>query len=230
MSTYLIINICIIVIPLILSFEKRLKFYKKIPALMISVLSVGVVFIIWDIIAVSRKDWWFNSDHISGITIFNLPYEEILFFVTVPYSIVFIHECLKYYLKDKVFKINFVFIILIVMFFLIMGFIFHDKYYTSTVFIFCGLLILIIGLSSSALTLSRVTIFTIIISYAPFLIVNYILTSFPVVIYNQDSILGIRAASIPIEDFVYSFSMISGWLFVYREAAAIRIKGFAFNN
>jgi len=62
---------------------------------------------------------------------------------------------------------------------------------------------------------SWISILTILISFIPFFIVNYILTSLPVVEYNPEAILGIRVLTIPVEDFFYSFAMISGWIIIY---------------
>jgi len=56
---------------------------------------------------------------------------------------------------------------------------------------------------------------TIVISYIPFLIVNYLLTSIPIVTYNDFENFGIRIITIPIEDLGYSFAMISMWLLFY---------------
>jgi lycopene cyclase domain-containing protein len=57
---------------------------------------------------------------------------------------------------------------------------------------------------------------TIIISYLPFLIVNYFLTSIPIVTYNNSSFSTIRITTIPLEDFFYSLSMISMWILFYN--------------
>jgi lycopene cyclase domain-containing protein len=46
--------------------------------------------------------------------------------------------------------------------------------------------------------------------------VNYLLTSLPVVEYNPEAITGIRISTIPLEDFFYSFAMITSWLVVYE--------------
>jgi lycopene cyclase domain-containing protein len=64
--------------------------------------------------------------------------------------------------------------------------------------------------------LSKLFILTILISLVPFFIVNYILTALPVVEYNPQAILGIKIFTIPLEDIFYSFTMISGWLMVYK--------------
>jgi lycopene cyclase domain-containing protein len=42
----------------------------------------------------------------------------------------------------------------------------------------------------------------------PFFIVNGLLTSLPVVMYNATSNIGIRIWTIPIEDFIYNFFML----------------------
>ncbi len=67
MSEYLIINILIIIVPLFLSFEKKIKFYKKFPQLLISIIIVGGAFIIWDAAAANRGDWMFNPEFVNGL-------------------------------------------------------------------------------------------------------------------------------------------------------------------
>jgi len=63
-------------------------------------------------------------------------------------------------------------------------------------------------------------------SFIPFLIVNYALTSLPVVLYNPASVWGFRILTIPIEDFFYSFSMISFYIIVYTASEDLsRIRG-----
>lgn len=84
MSTYLLINIAIIFFPLILSFDKNLKFYKKVPYVLQSVAFISTAYIVWDVIATKRGDWAFNPEHLIGINILGLPIEEILFFSPSP--------------------------------------------------------------------------------------------------------------------------------------------------
>lgn len=215
MKLYLVINILIILFPLILSFDKRVKYYKNFIPVMLSIIIVGVIFLTWDSIAVSRGDWAFNEEYVTESNFVNLPYEEILFFITVPYSILFIYECFKHYLKDKTYTVNKAIPIIIVLTFLIMGIICYHKHYTSTVFIFSGIIIFLGFIFMREIILSKVFFLTVLVSYIPFFVVNYILTSIPVVIYNPAAILGIRVLSIPVEDFLYSFSMIFCWILVY---------------
>ena len=46
------------------------------------------------------------------------------------------------------------------------------------------------------------------LTYLPFIIANGILTGKPVVLYNDTLNLAIRAGTIPLEDFFFSFSML----------------------
>jgi lycopene cyclase domain-containing protein len=215
MSTYLFLNLAIIIFPVLLSFDKKVSFYKYFSSVVISIVIVGAAYIIWDAIAVMRGDWNFNPEYISGFTYFNLPLDEILFFISVPYACIFIYEVLLKYIGDKVVVLNrtLVFISIFVLFFLAISF--YQQYYTFTVLLFCAaFLIFSISFFNSILK-SKVYWMTILITYIPFLIINYILTSLPVVSYNSKAIWGIRIITIPLEDFFYSFSMISFWLLVY---------------
>lgn len=54
------------------------------------------------------------------------------------------------------------------------------------------------------------------LTFIPFLIVNYILTSLPVVTYNPNEITGFFVITIPAEDFFYSFSLIGFYILVYE--------------
>lgn len=215
MSEYLLINIFIIIVPLVLLFEQKLKFYKKLPAVIISILVVSTVYIIWDSFATKAGDWAFNPKYLIGIYFFDLPLEEILFFITVPYSVIFIYETVKFYLQEReIFFSRYIYFSVMIL--LIAGTIlFAHQNYTMIVLIYCITFFVLSLLFFPAILKSKIFWITILISYMPFLIVNYILTSLPIVTYNSSTIWGNRFLTIPLEDFFYSFSMISLWLLVY---------------
>lgn len=215
MSEYFLINIFTIIVPLLLAFENKLKFYKKLAAVITSISFISTVYIIWDVLATKAGDWAFNPKYLMGNYFLGLPLEEVLFFITVPYSIIFIYETVKFYLKEREIFFNKYFY-LGVMTLLIVGIIlFADQNYTMIVLIYCLVFFVLALFFFPAILKSKIFWVTILISYVPFLIVNYILTSLPIVTYNSSSIWGNRFLTIPLEDFFYSFSMISLWLFVY---------------
>lgn len=218
MSVYLLINILVIAVPLLLSFEKKLKYYKQFPAVIISILLTGGIFILWDIAATARGDWAFNPAYISGIKIFNLPLEEILFFVTVPYACLFIFETAAYYLPEKNLNINDNYFYSAAVIFLFGAVYFADNDYTFTVLLFSGIFLLITLNFYKEILKSKVYWTAISISFIPFLAVNYFLTSLPVVTYNSNAVFGLRFFTIPAEDFFYSYSMISYFILSYSAA------------
>ncbi|MFN3873688.1 MAG: lycopene cyclase domain-containing protein [Ignavibacterium sp.] len=216
MSTYLIINILIIIVPLILSFDKNISYYRKLPRLIFSILIVSSAFIIWDIFATKRGDWAFNPGHLVGIYIFGLPLEEVLFFITVPYSCVFIYETVKFYTKEKMLNISKNVFLVTGVILILLGIIFNYQHYTFTVSIFTGVFFLLAVFLKMNLLHSFHYWLTMLISFIPFLIVNYFLTSIPIVTYNDSAFFGKRFITIPLEDFLYSFSMISLWILFFE--------------
>lgn len=216
MSTYLIINIFIISIPLLLSFDNNLRYYKNLKRLLFSILIVSTAYIVWDIFATKRGDWAFNPDHLTGIYFFGLPLEEILFFITVPYSSIFIYETVKFYTKEKTFQFNKNIFHLAAVALILFAIIFNYQHYTFTVSIFTGLFFLLAIYLNIKLLYSFHYWLTMLISFIPFLIVNYFLTSIPIVTYNDSAFFGKRFITIPLEDFLYSFSMISLWILFYE--------------
>ena len=201
-----------------MSFERKIKFYKNYNHLIFSIFAVGIPFLIWDIIAEKRKDWVFNSKFITGIKIFNLPVEEILFFVTVPYSLIFLYETFIYYKRPKRINIDGNYLLLLSFVSLTVSVFFIRLNYTFTLFFFLFILFSVIAFSKVNFFKNRNLIFFFLFTFIPFFIVNYFLTSLPVVIYNSNAIWGIRILTIPLEDFFYSLSLVTGYLFTYEFA------------
>lgn len=216
MSTYLLINILIILFPLVLSFDKNLKFYRNVTYVLASILIVSSAYIVWDIIATNRGDWAFSEQHLLGIYFYVLPLEEILFFITVPYSCIFIYETIKFYINEKVYPIKKNIFLIPVISFIVLALVFNKQAYTFTVLLYSAAFFLLGVLTNSKLLTSKIFWISILICFVPFFIVNYFLTSIPVVTYNDTAFSAIRIITIPLEDFLYSFSMVSLWILFYE--------------
>jgi len=65
-----------------------------------SIVIMALIFIIWDVIFTKYDIWGFNDKYLVGLNIINLPLEEWLFFITIPYACVFIYDCIKYYFPN----------------------------------------------------------------------------------------------------------------------------------
>jgi lycopene cyclase domain-containing protein len=106
MSKYLLIELGILVVPLLMSFEKRIRYYRNFPAVIASTGVICFLYIYWDIMATARGDWAFNARYVMPWRLLGLPLEEWLFFLVVPYSCLFIYESVNYFFKDRVLRIS----------------------------------------------------------------------------------------------------------------------------
>lgn len=221
MSYYLYLNLLIIAFPLIFSFERRkIKFYTRIKPLLVSIFLVGIFFVGWDVYATSRGHWSFNPIYVNEIKILGLPIEEILFFVTVPYSCLFVFESILQFMGDKRMFAPKKWVSLIIGTLIIaVAFGFYSKEYTFLAIFSVGLSVLIISLINFKLFSSRAYWIYIFLTLILFLIFNFLLTSAPVVQYSSAAITGFRITTIPIEDFLFNFSMLTNYLIVYLWAS-----------
>ena len=207
-NTYLLINFLTVLFPVILSFDKRVRFFQSwkyiFPGLFIS----GLLFLFWDYLFTIYGVWSFNPDYVKGIYFLNLPLEEILFFVTVPFACIFIYECLNYYIKRDLLESVSVYITyLLIVLCAVLLILFYDRVYTLITY---GLLLVILLIAQFVLRLKFLSRFYLayLVSLIPFYIVNGLLTSIPVVMYNNEENMAFRVGTIPFEDHFYSMAML----------------------
>jgi len=96
MSKYGMVLILSGLFPFLLSFYPPLKFYKNIRSLCLSITAIVFIFGVWDIVATARNHWYFNPEGVGRMYIFNLPLEEALFFVVIPFCCIFTWEAIMY--------------------------------------------------------------------------------------------------------------------------------------
>ena len=216
MSFYLYLNLAIIAFPILLLFEKRIRFYTKLKPLAAALFMVGIFFVGWDVFATYRGHWLFNPAYVSDIKMLGLPVEEILFFVTVPYSCIFVFDSIIHFVGDKnLFSPRKWLFPVIGALIILCAFGFYGKEYTFLAILSVGLSILSVSILSVKLFSSRAYWIYTILTLVLFLVFNYILTSVPVVQYSSSAITGFRVTTIPIEDFLFNFSMLTDYLTVY---------------
>ncbi|WP_320113563.1 lycopene cyclase domain-containing protein [Draconibacterium orientale] len=212
MSLYFILLTASGAVPLLLSFDKRLQFYKQWKYVFPSILLVALVYIIFDVNFTNRGIWGFNPEYLSGIYLFSLPLEEILFFVVIPYASIFLHECVREYFPKLELpnSLNKILLIVLIILSVLVAIFNTDKSYTFYIALKLSIALLLALLLSSRIPRSFFITFLVIL--IPFLIVNGILTGSyingEVVWYNNNENLGLRVFTIPVEDFAYAFSMI----------------------
>ncbi len=206
--TYLLLDIGTLLGPLMLSFDKRVAFYRYIKYLIPAMVITGIVFIVWDVIFTREGVWEFNEQYITGIHILNLPLEEWLFFIVVPYACTFIYAVLPAY-----FRIQFnarwvigIYMALIAVLTLL-ALLNTDKAYTSINFGLGAIILLLIFTIKTKQTKGWYLV-AYVVSFFPFFLVNGVLTALPVVIYNNMENLSLRMYTIPVEDSIYAMTLI----------------------
>lgn len=210
--TYLLVNLCSVAIPLAFSFEAKLQFYKKWKALFPALFIVAALFLVWDGIFTAQGVWGFNDKYITGIKLFNLPLEEILFFFCIPYCCVFTYEVLNHFVKqDLLGKYARYGATILAYMLAALAFKYHENAYTFwTSLLTLGFLLFHLVVLKKPYW-SRL-VFAYLVILVPFFITNGILTGTglaePVVWYNDAENLGIRMLTIPVEDTIYGFLLI----------------------
>ena len=89
------------IIPFLLSFWPGLNFYRDLKRLFYTIALIVIIFGLWDVFAVLRGHWSFDPAGVRPLRIINLPLEEWLFFIIIPFCCIFTWEALKY-IKERV--------------------------------------------------------------------------------------------------------------------------------
>ncbi|MBN2639695.1 MAG: lycopene cyclase domain-containing protein [Bacteroidales bacterium] len=215
-------------VPLALSFDTKLQFYKQWKLVFPAIILTAVLFIIPDIYFTRYGIWGFNHHYLLGINIFDLPLEEVMFFIVIPYASLFIHYSFFHYFPNRYPGKSVLIYTLLFSLIAILAIVFyHNRDYTlyAAILTLTSLLLSYVFIRE---TLAKFLISFLII-LMPFLIVNGILTGTlidgEVVWYNSHDIIGFRIFTIPVEDFFYGFSLILLNLFFiesFRKAAKIK--------
>ena len=210
---YLFLNLGSISVPLAYSiFEKKFHFIQYFRIALISILLVLIPFIIWDVLFTNYGVWGFNDRYHLSNLLLNLPIEEWLFFICIPYACLFTHEAIMFYSKNWGLNIKSTKSISIILIFIALGLLIWNigKAYTTVNLLFFIALMIISYVKFQDSLAKYLPSFLIILF--PFLLINGILTgSFidePVVWYNNLQNMGIRIATIPIEDVFYAFNLL----------------------
>lgn len=209
---YLLLDIGSLSIPFIFSFHPKLKFYKLWKYFFPATFIMMAIFVSWDILFTQAGFWGFNDRYLSGIYWANLPIEEWLFFVCIPYACLFTIYSFKnllpkFSLSHKATEIVYFTLQTILIATLLYN---YDRWYTAVNFSFAIILLaLVFNYKREALNIFFPVFLILLI---PFFIVNGYLTGSwiheQVVWYNDAENLGIRIGTVPIEDSVYALTML----------------------
>lgn len=209
---YLYLNIGSVLIPFLFSFHPKLQFYKKWRSLFIAIFIMMAFFISWDVVFTRNGIWSFNDAYVTGVKILNLPIEEWLFFICIPYACIFTYYSLLYFFPKFSFSertTNIIYVSLLTVLIISLWY-FYDRWYT--LINFCYAIILMGFVYNYQRDLFRTFFPVFLVILIPFFIVNGILTGSgiedQVVWYDNTENLGVRIFTIPMEDIIYALGML----------------------
>lgn len=209
---YLLLDLGALSIPFLASFHPKLQFYKLWKYFFPATLIMMVFFVGWDMIFTHYGIWGFNEKYLSGFNLINLPIEEWLFFVCIPYACLFTVYSFKNLVPKFSFSNKTTFIIYTSLQFINIVVLLYnyDKWYTAINFAYAIVLLALVYNNKRKLLNTFLPVFGILL--IPFFIINGYLTGSwiheEVVWYNDLENLGIRVGTVPIEDSVYALTML----------------------
>jgi lycopene cyclase domain-containing protein len=226
---YLFLDLLTLSYPLFKSFERRVNFVRYWPGVFLGIGVMSLLFIPWDAWFTHKQVWGFNERFITGLEIANLPIEEWLFFIVVPFACAFIYEVLNYFLPVPPLKnihTKITGVLILVSF--ILSVVFVDRLYTFTTFSLLTLFLIWHLLVNRSPYLAQFYLAFLIIQI-PFLLVNGALTGTftdePIVWYNNAENMNLRLITIPLDDIGYNMLMLLIVITVLEEYKARKFSG-----
>lgn len=207
--TYLLVNFLTIIICFIFSFHPKIKFNKHFGAFLKAAVLVAIPFILWDVWFTNTGVWWFNDDYLVGTRMLDLPVEEWLFFICIPFSCVFTYYCLdKFFNLEWANMFSMTIVFTGVVFTITFAAIYSDKMYPFVTASATALTLIYLFFIAKADWIGKASLvfFILMLGFIP---VNGVLTGWglesPIVNYNPDQIINLRILTIPVEDAVYGY-------------------------
>jgi lycopene cyclase domain-containing protein len=204
---YLIFNAVVVGGPAFFGSQKCCYIWNHWKEMLIAISIPAIPFLLWDAI-VTGAHWNFNPKYVSGIKIINLPIEEILFFITVPFACLFTWEMIIRRVDEK--TINLTWLRMLLYLALPAGIYFFSigKQYTGLTLSFLFVANLLDQILKTNLLYDKRFYFYLLLIVIFTLIFNGYLTWRPVVTYGVGYQLDFRIITIPVEDFFYGISLL----------------------
>jgi len=96
---YLLLMAGCLLVTLPLEWLFRARVYRRPVRLLQVILIVAIVFTIWDMVAVQHGLWTYSSRFTTGVMLpFDLPVEELVFFVAIPVCALLTYEAVGWVL------------------------------------------------------------------------------------------------------------------------------------
>lgn len=224
MYTTLILNLLILAIIIPLSFNKKVKFHSHFEDTIITILFGSFFMILLERFFMYRGICGFMPAYQIKTSFFSLPIEEVLFFITIPYSCIFIYEYVrtkfkKDFLLPHIKKINVgvIFILTIVLLFS------FYKEYPFTISTLLDIFIYLYFINKFNNNYMGYFYLSYLISLIPYLISSilinnglWFISKSPIIWYNKDKIFDLKIFNIPLENTIYFMFFLLTYISIYE--------------
>jgi lycopene cyclase domain-containing protein len=202
-AEYLLFNIIILAGPLAMSFEPTLRFIKQWRIVLAAIVLSGVPYVVWDA-AVANRHWFWNVNYTLGPRFLKMPFEEYLFFFTVPYACLFSREVIRKFLPNEQ-RQDFEWIRVLLFALVPVGIVVFrtGREYTGLMLSALGVVAFLDRQLRTDMLLQTRSYWYCLLVLVTTLIFNTYLTARPMLIYDNFYQLGYRIGTIPVEDFGY---------------------------
>jgi len=93
---YLILMGLCVAITLPLEFLFGARVWRRPRRLLAVLVPTVAIFTVWDVVAISRDHWTYNAKYVTGWELpFDLPVEELVFFVVIPICSLLTYEAVR---------------------------------------------------------------------------------------------------------------------------------------
>ena len=207
--TYLFLLLIYLVIPVILGFQKNVRFVFRLRYFVPAALFSALIFLMLEWRFISSSIWTFNGDYLTGLSLLKIPVEEWLSLFIIAFSSAYIYEWLKIRFKDFE-KPNLFLAISLVLFvvYAVLAYVFRRNLFSFFTFFLTAIYLGYTVFRNRYKKHFTKFYLAWLITLLPFFIVSFISNLLPVVIYNAAHIIQVNVLGIPVERFVYLYLLL----------------------
>lgn len=207
--SYLLLLLIYLVIPVALSFQKKVRFVFRLKYILPAAIFAGAIFVMWDIRFTQMRIWTFNPDYLSGIELLRLPIEEWLAFLIISLSSIYIYEWLK--IRFENFEKPEIFVIISLVLLLtagILAYVFRTRMFSFFTFFLSAIYLGYTVFRNRFKKYFTKFYLALAVSLVPFIFVSAVLNSLPAIVYDSTHTIGVAVFGVPVEKIGYLFLLL----------------------
>jgi len=206
--TYLLLLLIYLIVPVFLSFQKKVRFAFQLRYLFPATIFTGAIFLMMSWRFTEFGIWTFNDDYLTGINLLKVPLELWLSVFIIPFSAAYIYEWLK--IRFEQFEKANIFLaisLVLLIVFIALAYLYRRALFSFFIFFLTAIYL--------GYTLFRnrykkhLTKFYLayLIMLIPFMVVSFIMNLLPVITFDATHVMPVAILGVPIERFVYIYLM-----------------------